>query len=297
MLLRKFVLVLVALTLVLGVAAFPAASPALAATCTQYHTVRRGETLFSIGLFYGLKWTTLADMNNIAKPRLIFAGQRLCVSTSTRGSTRPSTGAIPTFSIVSVDRDKTVTIQTANLPARDTFQVTMGAYGTRGVGGTLVETVGSKAGGTRTYTFNIPAALAGSRRIAIRMESPTSGFFAFNWFWNNTAGSSGTGGENTSGGTGYTGFPTFSIVSVVRNSTVTIQGYNFPKNDTFNVTMGYMGTRGVGGISAGTYASGAGGTFTATFNIPAGLAGQKQIAIRLQSPTSGYFAYNWFWNQ
>jgi hypothetical protein len=61
--------------------------------------------------------------------------------------------------------------------------------------------------------------------------------------------------------------------------------------------MGYMGTKGVGGYGAGTYNSGAGGTFTATFNIPSSLAGQKQIAIRMQSPTSGYFAYNWFWNQ
>lgn len=298
MLLRKIVLVLVSLTLVLGVAAFPAASPARAATCTQYYTVKSGDTLYSIGLYYGVSWTYLADINNIAKPGKIYAGQKLCVSTSTTsGSTQTHTGTFPTFSIVSVSRDKTVTIQTANLPAHDTFNVTMGPMGTKGVGGTLVDTVNSKKGGTITYTFNIPASLVGSKKIAIRMESPTSGFFAYNWFWNNTSGSSGTGGEDTSGGTSYSGFPTFSIVSVVRNSTVTIQGNNFPKNDTFNVTMGYMGTKGVGGYSAGTYNSGAGGTFTATFTIPASLAGQKQIAIRLQSPTSGYFAYNWFWNQ
>lgn len=295
MLLKKSLVVLVALSFVLGATA----SPALAANCTRYHTVRYGETLFTIGLAYGVTWPQLAEINNIAKPRLIYAGQTLCISTTTGGTGGPiqSGGLIPTFSITSVVTDTSVTIQTANLPARDTFNVTMGAYGTRGVGGVLVETVGSKKGGIRTYTFTIPAALAGSRRIAIRLESPTSGYFTYNWFWNSTA--SGTGG-GTSGGTGgpvYTGFPTFSIVSVAPNGSVTIQGNNFPKNDTFNVTLGRMGTRGVGGYSAGTYNSGAGGTFTATISIPAGVQGLKQIAIRLESPTSGYFAYNWFWNQ
>ena len=38
------------------------------------------------------------------------------------------------------------------------------------------------------------------------------------------------------------------------------------------------------------------GKLSATFNIPAELAGQTQIAIRLQAKTGGWFAYNWFWN-
>ena len=41
--------------------------------------------------------------------------------------------------------------------------------------------------------------------------------------------------------------------------------------------------------------SGVGGTFTATYPIPAQLAGTPQIAIRLQS-ASGYYSYNWFFN-
>jgi lipoprotein NlpD len=170
---RKIVLVLVTLTLVLGVAAFPAASSALAATCTQYYTVKSGDTLSSIGLFYGVSWTYLADINNIAKPGKIYAGQKLCVSTTYQRHNLYLYGTFPTFSIVSVSRDKTVTIQTANLPAHDTFNVTMGPMGTKGVGGTLVDTVNSKKGGTITYTFNIPSSLVGSKKIAIRMESPT----------------------------------------------------------------------------------------------------------------------------
>ena len=60
--------------------------------------------------------------------------------------------------------------------------------------------------------------------------------------------------------------------------------------------MGKYGTKGLGGINVGSTNSGTGGSLSATYNIPASLAGETQIAIRLQSSTSGYFAYNWFWN-
>ena len=91
--------------------------------------------------------------------------------------------------------------------------------------------------------------------------------------------------------------PTFSIVSVVPDKSVTIQTYNFPASDSFDVLMGPIGTKGINGIKVATTASGNGGSFQATYSIPAGLKGAYQIAIRLQSPYSGYYAYNWFYNQ
>ncbi|HEX9018183.1 MAG TPA: hypothetical protein VF806_03295 [Anaerolineaceae bacterium] len=198
----------------------------------------------------------------------------------------------PTFTITSVVVDSKVTIQTANFPANDTFNVLMNVMGTRGVGGVKVDTINSGAGGTLTLTFNIPAGLKGQQRIAIRLESPTSGFFSFNWFWNNTS-----SGIPVTGPTAVPFvIPTFTITAVSANNTVTIKTANFPANDTFNVTMGAFGTRGIGGTSAGTFSSGTGGTQTATFTIPSNLHGLQRIAIRLQSPTSGFFSYNWFWN-
>jgi hypothetical protein len=59
--------------------------------------------------------------------------------------------------------------------------------------------------------------------------------------------------------------------------------------------MGPMGTKGIGGIVVGTTDSGVGGAFSATYNIPAALAGSYQIAIRMDSP-QGFLAYNWFYN-
>jgi hypothetical protein len=94
----------------------------------------------------------------------------------------------------------------------------------------------------------------------------------------------------------YSGYPSFSIVSVVPDQSVTIKTYNLPANDSFNVTMGPMYTQGIGGYFVKTVNSGSGGSISYTFTIPSQLAGSYRISIRMQSPTSGYYAYNWFYN-
>lgn len=201
---------------------------------------------------------------------------------------------VPTFTIDAVVHGETVTITTKNFPANDTFNVLMGKIGTRGVGGIQVAVQDSGAGGSFTATYEIPDSLANDYQIAIRLQSPTSGYYSYNWFYNNT-----TNGTPVPAPTpNVTPFviPTFSIQAVVKNDTVTIQTANFPANDTFTVRMGYMGTRGINGIVVGTQDSGAGGTFSATYEIPDALKGLWQIAIRLESPTSGYYSYNWFYN-
>jgi hypothetical protein len=203
-------------------------------------------------------------------------------------------GTFPTFSILAVNADKNVTIRTANLPANDTFVVTMGKIGTRGVGGIKVDTIDSGSGGSKEFTFTIPDALKGQYQIAIRLQSPSSGYFAYNWFYNNT--SSGTGGPGPDFGLSPGTFPTFSIIGVVRNQTVTIRTNNLSKNDTYVVRMGAMGTRGVNGVKVDTIETGTGGVKEYTFDIPDSLAGSYQIAIRIESAKSGYFAYNWFYN-
>jgi hypothetical protein len=217
----------------------------------------------------------------------------------------PGYSGFPTFSISSVVTDVSVTILTKNLPPNDTFTVTMGKMGTQGIGGEGVGSTNSGSGGAQNFTYNIPASLKGLSQISIRMQSPTTGYFAYNWFFNNTASSTSTPAPSatptpnptpTTPPSGYTGFPTFTISAVVQDKSVSIQGSNFPANDTFNVLMGPIGTAGVGGTQVGSQSSGSGGALSATYAIPSSLVGSQQIAIRLQSPTSGYFAYNWFIN-
>lgn len=203
--------------------------------------------------------------------------------------------AIPTFVITDVVQDTSVTIQTDNFPASDTFEVHMNFYGTQGIGGTIVDTINTGAGGRLTETFSIPAVFHGQYKIAIRLESTTSAYYAYNWFYNNS-----TNGGSTGGGSippGYSGYPTFGIADVTADQDVTITGLNFPAGDTFDVRMNYYGTLGVAGQIVETITIQPDGSLPdSKYDIPAFLHGEYKIAIRLQSPTSGYYAYNWFYN-
>lgn len=208
----------------------------------------------------------------------------------------------PYFFIKAVVQNWSVEIEPYNFPSNDTFLVRMNVMGTRGVGGYVVETVSTDATGQLSDTvYPIHPDLWGLRQIAIRLESPTSGFFAYNWFYNRTYPTAATpspGGNPTGPAGRYVGFPFFLIREVVQDNLVSIAAYNFPPNDTFVVRMNVMGTRGVGGEVVATVTTDADGTLSqTTFTIPTRLRGLNRIAIRLESPTSGYFAYNWFYNR
>ncbi len=200
------------------------------------------------------------------------------------------TTAIPTFDVTYVVKDATVTIKSHNFPAHKDFVVRMGVYGTLGIGGTVVGTTNSESGGTFVITYTIPDDLKGQSRIAIRMDATSGGYYSYNWFWNDQATTTGTSG------TSYTGIPTFTIAAVVKDNTVTIRTNNFPADRTFIVMMGKYGTLGIGGIEVATTDSGAGGSFEATYTIPAELLGQSRIAVRLESTTGGFYSFGWFWN-
>jgi len=195
---------------------------------------------------------------------------------------------IPTFSIKSVVKGEDVTITTYNFPKNVEFTVLMGKMWTRGINGIEVATLNSEEGGSFEATFDIPTELVNEERIAIRLEG-TGGYYAYNWFWNNTAST-----PPAEPADGYSGYPYFFITAVEKDTTVSIKAYNLPKDTDFTVLMEKMWTMGINGIEVTTLNSGEGGTLEATFDIPVELAGEQRIAIRLQGEV--YYAYNWFWN-
>jgi len=210
---------------------------------------------------------------------------------------------IPTFVIKAVDRDNLVTIQTDNLRLNDTYNVTMGPMGAKGVGGYFVATVTTTDTGRITKTFTIPPALYGSHKIAIRLQSPYTGYYAYNWFYNSDANLDLIGSpvpgpvQPPPSPPPYSGYPYFYIASVVQGTSVTITPYNFPPNKTFDVRMNWMYTRGVAGAIVETVTTDANGVLSdTTYTIPDFLQGSYKIAIRLQSDASGYYAFNWFYN-
>ena len=236
-------------------------------------------------------------LGSLIRPRVLVLVVLLAAVAAFAGVNQVRSSTIPTFSITSVVTDTTVTIQTANFPANQNFVVTMGPFGSKGINGIVVATTNSGAGGSFSATYNIPAQLKGSYQVAIRLQtSHANPFFAYNWFYNNTT----TGGPGTGGIPGYAGIPTFTVLSVNKVETdvsVTIQTNNFPPNQTFAVTMGPMGSKGVNGTVVGTLQSGVGGTLKATFNVPESLKSAYQVAIRAQTAHANpFFAYNWFYN-
>ena len=208
------------------------------------------------------------------------------------GSAPCCTGIIPTFVITAVARDNYVKIMTDNFPPDQTFIVTMGAMGTKGVGGIVVASTYSGPGGRFEATYSIPAALYGSHQIAVRLQSTSSPYYAYNWFYNSNANVPGVIPP-----AGYSGYPTFAITDVVEGVSVTIAGNNFTPNDSFFVRMNWMGTQGVAGTVVETVTTDANGKLSnSTYAIPGFLSASYKIAIRLESPTTNYYAYNWFYN-
>lgn len=106
---RLVIAVLVAVLLISAIAPTTYAAPP-AQSCTQYHTVQRGENLYRIALKYGTTVSELQRINKIANPNRIYAGQRLCVKggqqpapvATTISRLRLRTGPGIDFSIVTV---------------------------------------------------------------------------------------------------------------------------------------------------------------------------------------------------
>lgn len=156
-----------------------------------------------------------------------------------------------------------------------------------------------------TKTFNIPNELKSEGIIKVAVVNAFnqhSGTMAF-YYQEGYPYASPVGNFSTTHTTdsygyygGGTGTPYTSILNVVPDTEVTLQVFNFPPNKDFAVTMGPLGTRGIGGYAIGTQNSGEGGSFIVTYPIPAQLHGSDYISIRLESTTSAHYAYDYFKN-
>lgn len=289
---KRVLMVLLALVVLIGGSGLMA-QPVQAATCTYYHTVRAGESLSWIGRYYGVNWLYLAQINNIAPPKyIIFPGQVLCIAYGGQ-NIAPVTRSAWSYSVVKVDKDTSVKIRTSNFPSNVMFEVSIGRLAGNKYEWVKVADLDSDIGGTFAKKFDIPPQFAGTSQLIIKVTQSKKNISVKRWF-SNISTNYGTGGIYTPAG--YSGIPTIWIASVVRNSTVTIQTRNFPPGLKFDVLMGPMGTRGINGYYVGTINSGAGGTLVATFNIPVELMNHSRIAIRTQNLYTGYFSYNWFYN-
>lgn len=289
------------------------AQPAQAAGCNYYHTVRYGESLSWIGRYYNVYWPYLAQVNGIGGPRFtVFAGQVLCIpgyAGGPQGGYPPPYpgGYIPgnlrtwSFQVVDVVPNATVTIRTYNAPSNIRLNVRVGVAVGNKYNWVVLGDLDTADGGTQTYILNIPASFNNAAQLKLRVSQYKRNGRTFQqdqlvWY-NRVGGASGGIPVNYNPGWWpyYSTIPTIWIANVARDNSVTIQASNFPAGLTFDVFMGPMGTYGHG-YHVGTLNSGAGGALSATFPIPPQLYGLGQISIRTQNAWSGYYSYNWFYN-
>jgi hypothetical protein len=266
--LSRFMLALLFITSALGWS-FLAPQPAYAADCQAWYTVQQGETLYRIGLKYDLTWDRITSANNLTNPDRIYAGQVLCIPVTASSSTGGDT-----VLVTNVEYVKTLT---------DVFM--------RGGPGMDFNTLGIVKQGQVILVTGISN--DGNWWRVVCLDNTMGNC----WI---TAGAQYTQpttrqGTPTEPAPKPVVIPTFSIQSVTRDQTVTIQAANFPAGMKFKVLMGPFGSAGVGGDFVTTTDSGPGGSFKATYTIPEKLRGSLLIAIRLEGD-SGYYSYNWFWN-
>lgn len=152
--------------------------------CTLLYAVQSGDTLSEVAERFDTTTNTLLELNRqIASPTQIFPGLVLCISQQP-DVVIPDTGANPRIDILSVDAADDVTIRGRNFPTNVEFDVLFGEAGTRGIDGIRTTTITSPRDGTFVATFEMPDRLQDENRVVIRLESPTTGFFAFNTFNN-----------------------------------------------------------------------------------------------------------------
>ena len=224
-------------------------------------------------------------------------------NTTTGQGGQPDYTGIPTFDINTVVKDDKIHITTHNYPAGQVFKWTMGPMGTRGINGTPVlgfEAWDSGAGGEQSFDLPIPVELRGSYQISVRAQTSHPWpypYYSYNWFVNNPDGTGGQPVQPIEPAPGYSGIPTFKVCAVVQNGQVTIRTNNFPPNQEFKVTMGPMGTAGIGGYTVGVIPANDGTSGDYYFTIPSQLHNHYQISIRAQTAHPyPYYAYNWFYN-
>lgn len=276
--LKQVLLILTAISISIGLV-LSTNQPAFAAVktpekCTRWHTVQKGEYLSKIADQYDTNWYTLAEINQLANPSLIFAGNKLCIFHSDfSGSSpvdTPTTSTKASVVATSVKEDQAVTLQGKNLVADARYNVSLGKFKNDQEIGYSVGSVYTNKDGAFTTTVTIPKKLYDVLKIRASLTDKL-GKTTSNWFINATS----------KGNTGGIGSPNLEIDvhSVKRGNWVKIETANLPANVSFNVYMNRSGANENKAIYVGTLRNSKAGKVLATYEIPANLKDRSKLEI------------------
>ena len=183
-------------------------------------------------------------------------------------------------------RDTSVTLRIVGFAKKEKLEIYMGAQGSQGRNGIKVATPTADNAGVVELTVDIPAQLRGQAKLSLRAQTSKANRYATQGFNNMTSSSN-----------GYSETPTASVSGWVYNKSVTIALVNAPAGVTYKVIMVSSARRVSWHLVSATISTGAGGSISATIQLPASLKGNKLVYILLQDANTGSFAYASYTNK
>jgi LysM repeat protein len=260
-----------------------ASNPESGSTCDTEYVVQWGDTLYLIGLRYGVSWPEIAANNGIGSPYWVYAGQHICISGS--GSSGASGSEGVSVVVTGNNIDKSVSIKTSKLPKHEIFDVLIGTCASTGIGGKVVGKI--KTDGVAAVFSGkvpIPSSLYGVSCLAVRISSRVTSRTGFDTFTNGSGSGTVTGDLN------------FTVNSVVRNKTVTITVSHAIKGEKYKVYIGPAGMGASGGTLVDAFVPSSNKTFKITYAIPSKYKGATKLDLRIQGYTISGLVYYTFKN-
>jgi hypothetical protein len=260
-----------------------ASSQASGSSCDTEYIVQWGDTLYLIGLRYGVSWPEIAANNGIGSPYWVYAGQHLCISGA--GSSGASGSEGVSVVVTGNNVDKSVTIKTSKIPKHEILDVMIGTCASTGIGGKIVGKI--KTDGVAAAFSGkvpIPSSLYGVSCLAVRISSRLTSRTAFDTFTN------GSGTETV------TGDLNFTVNSVVRNKTVTITISHAIKGEKYKVYIGLAGMGASGGTLVDAFVPSSSKAFKVTYVIPSKYKGATKLDLRIQGYTTSGVVVHTFKN-
>jgi len=247
-------------------------SQASSSYCKDSHYISPGDTLYKIGIWYGVPWPDIAAANGISYPYTIYVGKTLCIPES--GSSG-SSGGIAVV-VTSVKADSYVNIKATNLPKKENFEVSIGkCFSSSKTDVGNLKTDGDS--GTFYAKFNIPSKYDGVSCLTVYLESIKSSKEAFTSFTNKT-------GTSTTV-TPASGEMYFKILDVVEDKSITLKIYNLVKGKKYKVFIGPAGSGAPSGYLADAFTATANGSKTDTYKIASSFKNKAKLDVRVEGMT------------
>ncbi len=261
---------------------FAVASPVAASSaCADHYNVQGGDTLYKIGVRFGVYWPDIASINGIGYPYIIYVGQNLCIPKGGSGS-GSVVGAV-TVEVTSVKPDTSINLKMINLPKKETFAISIGkCYSSSKTTVGTFKTDG--ASGTFYSKFNIPKKYDGTDCLVAYLVSKVSDRSASAAFMNTSGGGSSpsysSGGATTDNSTLW-----YRVINSKKNKTVSIRIYNAIRGEKYYVYIGPEGTGAWGGKWVATLIPTSKNDFKVQLSVPRQYKGAQWLDIRVHGVT------------